>query len=567
MKFEVILSKIWQLQPRKYDDIIIQLLYNRGAISQENQNEKINNFFHPNFESDLHDPSNLPDCEKAVLRIIQAVKNKEKIGIFADYDADGIPGAAFLYKALKKLGVKPEVYIPNREVGYGLSKEGVDFLILKKCSLIITIDLGIRNIEEAKYCQTKKIDLVITDHHIPDQSIPKAVAVVNPLIKGSKYPFSGLSGAAVIFKIVSALAKKCPEINQSFLKWNLDLIAISTIADVVPLLDENRTIAKYGLIVLNKTKNIGLAELIKLAGMKDGILPAHAVAFQIAPRINAPGRIDHATKSFNLLITEDQKEAKELASWLNDKNIERQKAMDQLYQEAIQKIERDKLAENNIIVITGEWSKGILGPSASQIVEKYYRPTIVLSSRGETWSGSARSVDGVNIISIFEKMKQYLVRFGGHKKAAGLSVKKKDYENFKKIIIQYCDKKIAKELLGRKIKVDLELKPNELNLSLYDKISRFEPFGMGNTKPIFICRNMKIDYPRFVGTDGKHFSAYLSDGNFRFKAIYFNYAKDRHIIKQGSYCDVAFSLSDDSWNNERKLCLNIIDLKSKSRLS
>ena len=558
------MDKIWQIQPRKHDDIIIQLLYNRGVISRENQNEKIEKFFHPNFESDLHNPSSLPDCGKAVSRFSQAVKKKEKIGIFADYDADGIPGAAFLYKALKKLGLESEVYIPNREAGYGLSKEGIDLLISKKCSLIVTIDLGIKNIEEAKYCQAKKIDLIITDHHIPGETLPRAVAVVNPLIKGSKYPFSGLSGAAVIFKVVSALAKKSPEIDQSFLKWNLDLIAISTIADVVPIVDENRTIAKFGMIVLNKTKNIGLSELYKISGLELDKLSAYTVAFQIAPRINAPGRIDHATKSLQLLIAEDKNEAFKLAKWLNDKNVERQKTMDELIIEVCKKIEKDRSFDHNIISVAGDWMKGVLGPSANQIVEKYYRPAIVFSSKDDIYSGSARSIEGVNIVEILAKVKKYLLRFGGHKGAAGLSVRKKDYENFRKSIIQYCDKNIAKDLLARKIKVDAELKSNELKLGLYDKISSFEPFGMGNPKPVFICRNMKIEYPRIVGKEGKHLSAYLSNGDFRFKAIYFNYGKDHDIIKNNSICDIAFSLSDDNWNNERKLCLNIIDLKHNS---
>ena len=556
------MDKIWQIQPKKYDDVILQLLYNRGVIGQSEDKKRIDKFFNPDFIRDLHDPDLLPDIKAAINRIVSAVEKSEIIGIYADYDADGIPGAALVYKTFRALKNQVEVFIPNREQGYGLSKEGIDYLRAKKCSLIITIDLGIRNHKEAEYCKTKKIDLIITDHHLPDETLPSALAVINPMLQDSKYPFKGLSGAGVAYKIVQALSKKYPGIiDQAFLKWNLDLVAISTIADVVSLLDENRTIAKYGLIVLNKTKNLGLAELVKFADIKDKSLPAHVVAFQIAPRINAPGRIDHATKSFKLLTTEDKKEAKELAAWLNEKNIERQEAMDKLYQEAIRKIKKDKLAENHIIVVEGEWSKGILGPSASQIAEKYYRPTIIFSSKGENWSGSARSIDGVNIVSIFEKMKKYLIRFGGHKGAAGLSLEKNKYRTFIKKIIEYCRENINKNLLTPKIKVDLEIEKEDLQINLYDKILRFEPFGMGNPKPVFICRNMKIEYPRFVGREGKHLSLYLLSGKYRFKAIYFNYEQDRDIIKQGNYCDAVFSLSDDNWNNERKLSLNIIDIR------
>lgn len=556
------MDKTWQITPRKYDDIIMQLLFNRGVIDRNDEKKNIEQFFNPDFIKDLHDPYLLPDIKEAIKRIKKAVDKKETVGIYADYDADGIPGAALMYKTFVALGNIVEVFIPNREQGYGLGEEGINYLIEKKCTLIITVDLGIRNPKEAKYCKSKKIDLIITDHHLPDKTIPDALAVINPMRSDSKYPFNGLSGAGVAYKIIQSLSKVYPkQINQSFLKWNLDLVAISTIADVVPLLDENRTIAKYGLIVLNKTKNIGLRELIKFVGMKDKILPAYAVAFQIAPRINAPGRIDHATKSFKLLTTEDPKEAKELAIWLNAKNSERQEAMELLYKEALTKIEKDELATNSIIIVVGEWSKGILGPSASRIVEKYYRPAIVLSSKEEIWAGSARSVEGVNIVSVFEKMSGCLLRFGGHKGAAGLSLNKKEFKKFSRDITEYCNETIDSWLLTPKIKVDMEVGAKELILGEYDKILRLEPFGMGNPKPVFMLRNVNMEYPRFVGKELKHLSMQLVSESKRFKAIYFNYSEDRDIIKHGNKIDAVFSLSEDNWNDERKLSLNIIDLK------
>ena len=552
----------WKIAKKKYDDIIMQLLYNRGVISRTVDENKIDSFLKPDYLKDLHDPRALPDIEKAVKRVSIAVKNKEKIGVFADYDADGIPGAALMFKTLSLLGNEAEVFIPNREQGYGLSEQGIDYLIDKECTLIITVDLGIRNHKEAEYCRRKKVDLIITDHHLPDDNLPKAIAVVNPMRTDSRYSFNELSGAGVAYKLIQALSYEFPKtINQSFLKWNLDLVAISTIADVVPLVDENRTMAKYGLIVLNKTKNIGLKELIKFAGIKNGHLPAYAVAFQIAPRLNAPGRIDHATKSFKLLITDDQNEAKELASWLNNKNLERQEAMELLYSEAVAKIEKDRLAKNNIIIVAGKWSKGILGPSASQIVEKYYRPAIVFSAKGETWAGSARSIEGINIVSIFEKIQDYLSRFGGHKGAAGLSVQKDQYKKFFENIVDYCNKNFDNKLFVPKIKVDMEIGTDELMLSLYDKVLQFEPFGMGNPKPVFAIRNATMEYPRFVGKESKHLSTQLVSGNKRFKAIYFNYLDDRDTIKHGNKFDVVFSLSEDNWNDERKLSLNIIDIK------
>lgn len=556
------MEKIWQIAPKKFDDVIVQLLYNRGVIGRLVDKTKIERFLNPDFSNDLHDPKSLPDINKAVKRIMRAVKNREIIGIYADYDADGIPGAAVMYKAIIALGNLAETYIPNREQGYGLSREGIDYLIEKNCSLIITIDLGVRNNDETEYCKQKNIDLIITDHHLPGETLPKTLAVINPMRKDSKYPFSGLSGAGVAYKVIQALAEKYPEIiNQSFLKWNLDLVAISTIADVVPLTDENRTIAKYGLVVLNKTKNIGLRELIKISGLKDGAIPTYAVAFQLAPRINAPGRIDHATKSFKLLVTEDQEEARELAKWLNEKNTERQAAMDRVLAESIKEIETESLFKNNIICVEGNWQKGILGPSASQIAEKYFRPTLVLSSKGDVWSGSARSVEGINIVEIFEKLSKYLIRFGGHKGAAGLSIKKTNYQIFLNKLIDYANNKIDKKLLIPKIKIDLELKDKDLTLAMLDEIHSFEPFGMGNPKPVFVLRGMTMEYPRFVGQDEKHLSMQLVKNNIRFKSIYFSYQKDRDIIKHGVKCDAVFTLYEDNWQNVRKLNLNIIDLK------
>lgn len=548
---------IWEIKTRKYDDLIDQLLSNRGIDPTERES-----FFNPDFVKDLPDPYLLKGMKKAVERIQLAVKQKEVVGIFSDYDADGIPAAALLYKTLKALGLRSKVYIPNREAGYGLSKAGIDILISKKCTLIITADLGIRNFAEAEYCKEKNIDLIISDHHIPADEIPDALSVINPKLKGNKYPFKELCGCGVVYKLAQALGREFPEeIDTEFLKSNLDLVAISTIADVVPLTGENRVLAHYGLIIMRISRNIGLKELIKVAGIKKEDINAYAVGFKIAPRINAPGRIDYATKSYELLITEDKEEAKELAMWLNEKNEDRQRAMDTVEKSAIEKIEKEELFKNNIIIVAGDWLKGVIGPSASRLVERYSRPVILFAKDKDIYIGSARSVEGVNIVEIFEKAKNYIKKFGGHKGAAGLSVT--NFEKFFKFVVDFANKFIKPQNLVKKIKVDAEIKPNELKISLCDKISQFEPFGMGNSRPVFMVKNAEIISPKLIGSTQKHMSAQIKYGGKTFRTVCFNFT-DHSCLKEidsNTLYDLAFTIDINNWKGESNLDLKLVDFK------
>lgn len=545
----------WVIKKRKYDDLIDQLLFNRGVDLGEKDL-----FFNPNFDKDLGDPFLLTSMRKAVDRIQISVKQKETVGIFADYDADGIPAAALLYKTLKKIGLTSYIFIPDRESGYGLSTEGIDYLISKKCSLIITADLGIRSLGEAQYCAKKNIDLIITDHHIPGEEIPDAFAVINPKTKGNKYPFKELCGCGVVYKLTQALSTiYSKEINEPFLKWNLDLVAISTIADVVPLIGENRVYANFGLFVLRKTKNLGLNELIKHSGLKQSEISAYTVGFQIAPRINAPGRIDHATKSYELLITEDEDEARELAIWLNKKNEDRQWAMVKVEKSAIARIEENGLNKNKIIVIAGEWLKGVIGPSASHLVDKYGRPVILFSKDEGAYVGSARSVEGVNIVEIFENVKDSIKKFGGHKGAAGLTVT--NFEKFVRAIISYANKFIKDELLIKKIRVDSEIKPSEVTKKLCQTISKFEPFGMGNPKPVFLVREIELFDLRKIGENKNHLSFQTKYGNNSYRSVFFNYADKNQNINSNTLYDIVFYLEINHWKGTSNLNFNLIDIK------
>jgi len=552
---------IWELAPRKYDDLIDQLLFNRGILDVGALDKKFK-FFEPNFSQDLHSPFLMKNLEKAVKRLALLKERRETVGIFADYDADGIPGAALLYRAFKAIGIKSYVYIPNREGGYGLSEEGIDYLRSRGCSLIVTVDLGIRSLSEAKYCKKVGIDLIITDHHLPGEELPEVEILVNPKQKGDKYPYKELCGCGVAYKLVQGLSKTFPDLlTEAFLKWNLDLVAISTISDVVPLSGENRVLAKYGLIVLGKTKNVGLAALIKTSGITDAKITAYHVGFQIGPRINAPGRIDHATKSFELLVTEDPKEAKALAMWLNEKNEERQAMMEEVLKEAIAKIEKEELFKNRIIICVGKWQKGVIGPSASKLVEKYNRPVILFAEDKDTYTGSARSLSGINIVELFEANKDEIAKFGGHKQAAGITVSCDKFASFCEKIIKTANETISDESLLRRLRIDAEVSLNQLTKGLYEKILQFEPFGMENPKPVFSASDVSLDQTKFVGANSNHFSAIVGDSPHRLKMIQFNFPYDKALIDSKLKYDLAFSLSLDEWQGEQHLSLKVQDIR------
>ncbi len=550
---------IWDIKERKHTDLIDQLLLNR-AVGLTEEKEK---FLNPNFENDLHDPFLMTGVKEAVERIARAKKNREVIGIFSDYDADGIPGAALMYKAFSAIGLESIVYIPNRQSGYGLSKEGINFLISKKCSLIITIDLGIKNFNEAAYCREKGIDLIITDHHLPDDDLPKADLVINPKIKGDNYPFKELCGCGVAFKLIQALGKEFPtKIDQKFLKWNLDLVAISTISDVVPLIGENRVLAKYGLVVLRKTKNIGLAELHKVCGIVQEKINSYVVGFQIGPRVNAPGRIDCATKSFELLVTEDREEANCLALWLNEKNEERQRQMDQVEREAMADIEKNGDSSNKLIIVSGEWPKGVIGPTASRLVEKLNKPVMIFSyDNKESYTGSARSIEGVNILELIKEFGDLVQKFGGHKGAAGLTLIKSKFAKFSKQIISSANSKINALILTKKVRVDAEMCPDEVKFETIRLIEKMEPFGMGNPRPCFYLSDSTVSQIRLMGKDNNHLSFNLNKDALSARCVYFNF---KEKIEAGIY-DIVFGLENNHWNGKDYLKINIVDMRKNAK--
>ncbi|PIU24420.1 single-stranded-DNA-specific exonuclease RecJ [Candidatus Berkelbacteria bacterium CG08_land_8_20_14_0_20_39_8] len=563
------MEKIWQLKKKVSDDPIEQLLFNRGIVKKIGSTEDLKKFLEPDFDKDFFDPWLLPDFEVAINRIKSAIGGQEKIGIYADYDADGIPGAALLYRALQTLENQAEIYIPARVDGYGFNKSGIDYLISKGCKLIISVDLGIRELEFAKYIAERNVDLIISDHHEPDDELPKTLAVINPKRKDSKYPFRELCGAGVVFKIIQGLGKFYPKkINEKFLKWNLDLPAISTISDVVPLISENRIIAKFGLKVLSKTKNIGLQELYKVANIDQNKIDSYTVGFQIGPRINAPGRLDHATESFVLLTTKDPERAYKSAKHLQEKNEVRQIEMEKIFQSAIKIIDSQKLAVGKIIIVKKSgWQKGIIGPVASRIVEKYLRPVIILSEKNGILDGSCRSISGFDITKALQSSEKYLLGFGGHSGAAGVHLEEKDFEKFKEKISEYANEKISEDQLLPKIPIDLELGKRKISVNLFKEFEKFEPFGLGNPKPIFLTSNIKLISHRLVGKENKHLQLRFSDGISETKAVVFNHGIDLKKLISGENYNIVYQPGLNFWNGKNWIDLRLLDIKNSEGAS
>lgn len=550
------LNKKWIILSQTTDRLIDQLLINRSI-----EKKQWDKFLHPDFSRDLHDPFLLPGMSAAVERIKLALRNKEKIGIFADYDADGIPAAAVLNETFTKLNLETVVYIPSRKEGYGLNKSGIDYLLAQKASLIITVDLGIRNFDEADYLKNCEIDLIITDHHEPAEKLPDAFAIINPKIVSSNYPFRELSGGGVAFKLAQALAKETGKITENDLKWLMDLVGITTICDMVPLIDENRVFAKFGLMVLPKTKRLGLSKLYEVAEIDKNKIDSYTVGFQIGPRINAPGRLDHTTQSYELLISKDGLEAKNLAKKLDQINFLRQTKLEQIMKDAQERINKNKLYNKKIICLRNEaWPSGLIGLVAGKIMEKYHRPSIIFEKGVNTSKGSARSISQFNIIEALQSAQELLLNFGGHTKAAGLTIENKNFEAFYEKIIQLADKKISSDDLMPKILIDAELKPTQLNLKIYKEISQLEPFGFSNPRPVFCLKNIMLNEIKLVGNEGKHLKFKVNGVD----AIAFGFGGASEKLRKNNLADIAFTLDNNIWKGFEKVQLKIIDIKESN---
>jgi len=511
---------------------------------------------------DMYDPFLLKDMEKAVERIARAIESKERIIVFGDYDVDGITSTSILFDFLGKVGANAGYYIPDRkEEGYGLSIGAVDKVIGGGASLIITVDCGITAFEEVRHVVESKVDIIITDHHECKEELPEAYASINPCRHDCLYPFKELAGVGVVFKLVQAICIKMGLENEAI--NYLDLVALGTVADVVPLLEENRIIVKYGLKKIEKTLNTGLKALINVSGIKDKQITSYVIGFVLAPRLNAAGRIGDASRAVRLLTTDNEAEAIAIAEELNEQNTFRQVTEQNILFEVLAGIEANvDLEKEKVIVVWGkDWHHGIIGIVASKVTEGYSRPCILISVEDGMGKGSGRSIEGFNLFKALTASASLLEKFGGHELAAGLTIKEEHIEEFKRKINEYADITLSNSDLVPKVKIDIEVSKEEVSEDSVRELELLAPFGAGNPSPVFAYRNLTIQDIRAVGNN-KHIKLKFQDKDIYYDAIGFNRGYLAEVYSEQDILDVACSLEINSWNNKEIVQLNIKDLKA-----
>ncbi|MFA7314615.1 MAG: single-stranded-DNA-specific exonuclease RecJ [Candidatus Magasanikbacteria bacterium] len=560
---------------------VATLLYHRNIKTQR----QIDEFLNPDYSIDIHDPYLFQDMKKAVKRIFKAIEKKEKIIIYGDYDADGVSASVILVSTLRAMGCdNVDVFLPHRETdGYGLNNKAIEGLVKDGAKLIITCDCGISNTKEVGFANEKKLDVIITDHHTIPPTLPKAFAIIHPKIEGESYPDKWLSGGGVAFKLMQALLNKHKEKNkllnsgekhEAHEKWLLDMVAISSVADMVPLIGESRTLTKYGLLVLNKTKRIGLqkllleARIIEQDGSMKRSLDTYTIGFQIAPRINAAGRINHANVAYNLMMTQKATDAIDLAFELDQNNKERQTITEELFKKSIEQIEKDQMKNPVLFVVGKGWPSGLVGLIAGKIKEKYYKPALVMSENETEIMGSGRSIDGFNIIETFQENPELFLKYGGHPMACGFTlISKEKLEDFKTYLIKKYYEKTKNQDMSPTIKIDAEIKLTEVDWDLFDTLEQFKPFGMHNDRPKYLTKDLEIFDIKTVGKEAKHLKLTVKQESKIRKTIGWslcdktadiNWCK---ILRIGDKIDMVFEIDVNEWNGNRELQLTIVDLK------
>ncbi len=532
--------------------LLSKILVNKGLVEEE----KIKVFLNPT-RSDFHDPYLMPDMSIAVDRISKAIEEKEKIIIYGDYDVDGITSITVLKKFLQDRGVDVDCYIPNRlEEGYGLNKNAINKIFENGYNLMITVDCGISGIEEIDYANSLGLEIIVTDHHEPGEVLPKALAIVDAKRKDNKYPFNQLAGVGVVFKVIQALGIKYGLDEKEYLKY-LDLVCVGTISDIVPLVDENRVIAKLGLKLVEMTQNIGLKTLLKDVGYKK--VDSTTVSFGIAPRINACGRMGHEQEALQLFLTDNILEAQKISEKLNEYNRARQETEKKIFEQALQIVEKEEKNKPCIILGNDEWHHGVIGIVASKVTEMYFKPSILICFEGEDGKGSGRSIPGFDLHDALSKCGEYIDKFGGHSMAVGISVKKEDFENFKNEFQKYTASTDIQSILPI-VNIDEEITLKDFNLSAVNDLKYLEPFGEGNKMPIFMYKNLKINSIRAL-SEGKHLKLTLKDDNFIMEAIGFNLGHFSTEYKIGDKIDVAGSLEINSFNSRETVQINLKDIR------
>ena len=535
-------------------DILVQ----RGIDSFQ----KAKDYFRPQL-SQLHDPFLMKDMEKAVQRILLAIDNNEKILVFGDYDVDGTTSVAIMYRFLKKIYTEEriEFYIPHRyKEGYGVSKQGIDFAKENNFDLIISLDCGIKSVDLIQYACTLGIDFIVCDHHLPDEQLPPAIAILNPKQKDCKYPYKELCGCGVGFKLITALCQRLGLHENEYLCY-LDLVVSAIGADIVPITGENRILAYYGLQHLNTSPCAGIKALIELSQLKTKF-SINNVVFIIAPRVNAAGRMDDASKAVRMFIEDDEVKAKEFAEMLHSDNSDRKDADSSITEEALAMIENnpEMISRKTTVLFQSHWHKGVVGIVASRLIETYFRPTVILTLGENVAGGSARSVPGFNLYEAIHACREHLIGYGGHFAAAGMSMYPENIEAFSQKFEEVVSANIDPLLLIPELIINTEITFKNITPGFYNIVQQMEPYGPENLRPVFITRNvMSTPWTKIVKE--KHIRFVVKNENITLTGIGFNLADKFDLLQSNKPLDLVFTIDENEWNNTINFQLKVIDFR------
>ena len=528
-----------------------------------NSRSESKDFFYPDINR-MHDPFLMVDMDKAVERILRAISDKKTILIFGDYDVDGTTSAAFLTLFFRSINVESHYYIPCREKeGYGISKQGIDYAKYIGADIFISCDCGINAFEKVAYANEKELDVIITDHHKPDKTLPDAYAIVNPNRFDCTYPFKGLCGASVAFKLALAICEK-GGYDPSYAWENSDVVTLGIAADLVPIQDENRIIVRHGIQQMKKKTNLGITALQKTGGLLGKEITVGRLVFWVAPKINAAGRLGDASRAVKLLTTQNPVLAKEIAEELEVENNRRKDITLQITNDALYMVKTNCDLENENAIVLGHknWHAGVIGIVASRIKETFARPAIIMSLDDIECKGSCRSIGGFDMVDALRECKEFLTGFGGHPIAAGLSMNSGDFSSFKKKFIQVANDKISTDDLIPTIYVDSILNLEELNSRMIKFLNAMEPYGPGNMRPVFVTNNLSIDgIPKLLGRDQNTLKFSVKQNKTPFESIGFNMAEHYEKLIQNAPIDIAYVVGENYWNGQRTIQLELKDIK------
>lgn len=543
----------------KINRVLCTLLVQRGIYTFEEAKA----YFRPEI-AHLHDPFLMKDMQVAVDRILKAINTGEKFLIYGDYDVDGTTAVAAMFRFLSTLGSRCDFYIPHRyREGYGVSKQGIDYAGAHGFSLIISLDCGIKSVSLIEYARNLGIDFIVCDHHLPDEELPPAVAILNPKQKDCSYPFKELCGCGVGFKLIQALCSALGKPSQLWEQY-LDLVAIAISADIVPITGENRVLTYLGLKKVNENPSTGIKALISLAKM-EGPIQVNNLVFVIAPRVNAAGRMDDARKAVQLFITENEHDALELAGQLHSDNDDRREVDLSITEQAVAMIDNSETLKNRKTTVLHDagWHKGVVGIVASRLIDKYYRPTVVLTDSGEKAAGSARSVLGFNIYEAIHQCRHLLENYGGHFYAAGLTLKKENIHAFTQLFEEVVSANITEEMLTPEIPIDCCISFKDITQKLYGIICQMEPFGPDNMRPVFVTKKVyETGKSRIVKE--AHIKFDLVQNGVIMDGIGFGLAGRFGLLKPNQPLDVVFTLDENEWNGVKKIQLRVVDIRKSS---